>query len=108
MKKLIAAIALASLTACAQLGMAPMDSTAKKVAAAHATVAALAESAYTLRAQGALSLADKNRIADALREAETALDVVGTMQDPTAAQNRLTLIIATLTAIQAELAAHGK
>jgi hypothetical protein len=104
MKRFIAALALA-LAACAS---APIDTTAKRIAAAHETIDALANTAYTLRLQGALTADQKNKVADRLREAETALDSIASIQDPTAANNQLALVIAALTAIQAELAAHGK
>jgi len=87
MKRYIVALALA-LAACAS---APVDTQAKRIAAAHETIDALA-----------------NKFADRLREAETALDALSTVTDPTAANNQLNLIIAALTAIQSELAAHGK
>jgi len=104
MKRYIVALVLA-LAACAS---APVDTQAKRIAAAHETIDALANSAYTLRLQGVLTADEKNKFADRLREAETALDALSTVTDPTAANNQLNLIIAALTAIQSELAAHGK
>ena len=110
MKKLLLIVTFAGLTACAQLGIAPADTTAKKIAAGYETVASLSDSAFNLRAQGLLSADEKNTIAAKLKQAEAAIDEAAllTKTDPKAADSRLTVVIAALTQLQAYLAAHSK
>ena len=110
MKKFVATIACALVVGCAQLGIAPADTTAKKIAAGYETVASLSDSAYNLRAQGLLGLDEKNKVAAQLKQAEAAIDEAAalTKTDPTAANSRLTIVIAALSQLQAYLAAHAK
>ena len=109
MKKLIAALALAGLTACSTIGSPSPDTFNEKVVVGYQAVEVLAHTAMTLRIQGQITAAQKDSYAQRIQEMEDALVMAQTMHqtDPAGAQTKLALIIAALSALQAELAAQG-
>ena len=109
MRKYLAAFVI-SLSACAQLGIAPADTFNKKVAAGYSTVAAVADTANALAAQGKLSKADAEKVHATIDGSIAGLAAAEGIAktDPAAADNRLTAIIAALQAAQAILASKGK
>ena len=105
MKKLLIALVI-SLSACAQLGIAPADTFNKKVAAAYETVAAVDDTAIALVKAGKLSKAEAQTVKTSTDGAIAGIAAASTMTDPTAAQNRLAVVTASLVALQTFLATH--
>lgn len=108
MRKLIASICIAALVGCSSLGIAPADTWNKKIAAAYETVAAVDDTATSLVQAGKLSKKDAQATKASIDGAIAGIAAAAQMTDPTAAQNRLAAVTASLVALQAFLATQGK
>lgn len=97
-----AAITVAFLVGCGTLGLPAATDFNEKVVAASGTVKAVAGSAIQLRVAGKLSDAQRDRTVKACDAALDAIELAkGARQvDPVAAENRLALALAVITALQ--------
>jgi hypothetical protein len=102
-------LAIACLSACAQLGVPTADTFAKKLVAGYVTVQTVAESTKALYLAGKITADEARRVHAANAEALVGLDAAASMllSDPTAADTRLTTVIVALSSLQAFLASHG-
>lgn len=98
-------IAVASLAACAQLGVAPADTFDKKAVAGYAGVKAASDSVATLYQGGRLSGDEARSASMALHQVVAGLDTAVSLSktNPQAAGDRLTLAITALSTLQAFL-----
>jgi hypothetical protein len=103
----LATLAIAVLAACAQLGIAPADTFAKKLAAGYTSTTAVAQTATSLLIAGTITPAEAQRARDGNAKAITALDAAGLLAktDLATAETRLQATILLLTELQAQLAA---
>jgi len=98
------------LVGCAALGLAPAQTLNQKIAYAYGTHTAVLQATTTSLSAGKISSADATQVlkladdSKVLLDAATALSVSG---DTTGANNKLTLAVSALTALQAYLSAHG-
>jgi hypothetical protein len=115
----VATLATAFVVACAQLGMAPVDTFNKKLAAGYATVDAIAQGATALVQSGKLNSTDQANVVATAKAGVQGLDLARSMYTqscppgtpPTCAApnatTKLEATIAVLTAMQAYLATKG-
>lgn len=105
---LICTVLAGALLACAGLGVPPADTYDKKVAAAYALVATVADGTTALVTAGKISKADAVNVKATADTAIAGIDAAKGMfeTNPAAAQTKLTSTIAILTALQVYLAAH--
>ena len=102
--------ALLMLAACAQLGLPTPDTINEKIAAAQGSVTQVRVTATQLLNSKTITVADAEnalKVTDAASEGIVVARALAA-QDPNAAQARLTMIVTTLTAVQAYLATKGK
>lgn len=102
--------AAALLVACAQLGLVQPETLTEKVATAKALNTEIVKQATVLLNTGKISSADAENV---LKGATTASDGIKVaqslaLQDPAAANARLTMVVTVLTSLQAYLAVHNK
>jgi uncharacterized lipoprotein YmbA len=105
----LSAIVLLLITACASLGVPSPTTFNEKEAAAISTVTAIRGTALSLLQSGKITAEDAQNIqgqADNAREAIVVADQIHAA-NPEAGGDRLTAIVAGLTAIQAYLATRG-
>jgi len=100
----------AALIACAQLGLPTPTTINEKIAAAQGSVTQVRTTAATLLRSNSISVADAENALKVTDAASEGIQVARTLsaQDPNAAQARLTMIVTTLTAVQAYLASKQK
>jgi len=101
-------VLMVMLSACAALGLPSPETMNEKIAAAQGSVTQVRATATDLLNQKLISVADAE---NALRTTDAASDGIAVArtlaaQDPNAAQARLTMIVTTLTAVQAYLASR--
>jgi hypothetical protein len=96
----------ALLVACAQLGLPTPTTINEKIAAAQASVTQVRQTATQLLTAGKITVADAENVLKTTDAASEGIAVARTLslQDPNAAQARLTMVVTALTAIQAYLA----
>lgn len=97
------------LVACSGLGVSSPVTFNQKVYAAAKTVDTLAASALAARQAGKLSDSDKDNLVQTLNSSLVGLRVATQLNqtDPAAAQTRLDMTVAVLTALQGYLATKG-
>ena len=97
---------LALLVGCAQLGLPTPATTNERIAAAQASVTQARATATQLLQAKKISSDDAQNVLKQTDAAREGIDLVRTMSaaDPAGANNRLTQIVAVLTALQAYLA----
>lgn len=107
MRKLAIVPLLFLLTACASLGVPQADTFNKQVVVANSLVESAATTASTLHAAGKISDADKDNVYQQGTEARVGIELLRQLHatDPLKAENRLSAIIAGLTALQTRLEA---
>lgn len=102
----LATLLMATLCACAQMGIAPADTFAKKEAVWYATSKTVAQMADTLLIDGSISPKEAQSIHDALDTAIEGLDAAKLLAktDMLKAENRLRGAIIVLTELQSRIA----
>jgi hypothetical protein len=102
----VLAFLCALMVACAQLGLPTPQTMNEKLAAAQGSVTQVRTSATQLLQAGKITSGDATNVLTTTDAASEGIRVarVISAQDPTAAQARLTMVVTTLTAIQAYLA----
>lgn len=103
----LATLLMATLCACAQMGIAPADTFSKKLAAGYTTSTAVAQAAASMLIAGSITPANAQRVHDTNNQAIIALDAAGLLAktDLASAEARLAATILVLTELQAQLAA---
>jgi len=96
----------AALTSCAQLGIAPAETFAQKLAVGYSSVTAVRQSATTLLTAKKITADDAQNVQAQADNARAGLDIARTVSktDPKAADAKLTSIRTLLTALSAYLA----
>lgn len=105
----LASLVLATLTACAAIGIAPTDTFNKRTAAAYATVQTIADAATAGLKAGKLSTADATNVVTTGRTALAAIGVAENLHatNPQGGEDKLAATLAILTALQTYLATQG-
>lgn len=98
------------VAACAQLGVPAADTFNKRALAAYTTVEGINKTATSLKAAGKLSDSDRENIISTSRSAVAGIDLARQVHatNPQGGEDKLTAMIAVLTALQTYLATKEK